>query len=76
MTEPQDDPTGPDQQGSQAQQHAEPQGQVPDGDQGSSPGEQLARKLLVDVAAFEVDPPPPARVDQTPRDADPSSPAE
>lgn len=72
MTQAQDDPTGSAQQGSQARE----QGQVPDGGPGTSPGEQMARKLVRDVAAFEVDPPPPARADQTPRGAAPSDPAE
>ena len=71
MTEAQDDRTGSAQQGSQAQQE-----QVPPGGADTTPGEQMARKLVRDVAAFEVDPPPPARADQTPRDADPADPAE
>ena len=70
MTQP-DDPTSEtpaDQQGSQAREV----GQVP----GRTPGEEMARKLVRDVAAYEVDPPPPARVDGSSRDASPSAPAE
>ena len=58
MTEAQDDRTDSAQQGSQAQQE-----QVPPGGPDTTPGEQMARKLVRDVAAFEVDPPPPARAD-------------
>ena len=65
MTEAQVDETGSPEQGAQAGE----QGQVPDGGSGTPPAEQMARKLVRDVAAFEVDPPPPARADATARDA-------
>ncbi len=32
-----------------------------------SEGDRMARKLVQDVAAYEVDPPPPARVEDDPR---------
>ena len=74
MTQPSGPPTDaapetpPAEQGSQAREV----GQVP----GRTPGEEMARKLVRDVAAYEVDPPPPARVDAHPQDAPPSAPRE
>ena len=74
MTEAQQDPTGVTQ--------ADAVGQ--EGDAGpdsrpapsaTSPADQTAR-LVRDVAAFEVDPPPPARVDPASRETAGSDPAE
>jgi hypothetical protein len=44
---------------------------TPPDDAASTPGEQMARRLVQDVQAYEVDPPAPARAGQdTGRDAD------
>ncbi len=64
-------PTGDDvdrQAGRGAGDHAETPGDGT-GPEGLGDGERMARRLVQDVSAFEVDPPPPSRAEE--RSSDP-----